>query len=58
MPAEITFHQADITSMEAIEAIAAKLKSIDILVNNAGIPQIGNLEKQVLQTFNASLMSM
>jgi NAD(P)-dependent dehydrogenase (short-subunit alcohol dehydrogenase family) len=31
--------------MEAIEAIAAKLKSLDILVNNAGIPQIGNLEK-------------
>ena len=45
MPAEITFHQADITSLEALEAIAARLKSIDILVNNAGIPQIGNLEK-------------
>ena len=45
MPAEITFHQADITSLEAVEAIAAELKSIDILVNNAGIPQIGNLEK-------------
>lgn len=45
MPAEITFHQADITSLEAVKAIAAELKSIDILVNNAGIPQIGNLEK-------------
>jgi NAD(P)-dependent dehydrogenase (short-subunit alcohol dehydrogenase family) len=45
MPTEITFHQADITSLEAVEAIAAELKSIDILVNNAGIPQIGNLEK-------------
>ena len=37
MPTEITFHQADITSLEAVEAIAAELKSIDILVNNAGI---------------------
>ena len=45
MPSEITFHQADITSLEAVEAIAKKLKSINILVNNAGIPQIGNLEK-------------
>jgi NAD(P)-dependent dehydrogenase (short-subunit alcohol dehydrogenase family) len=45
MPAEITFHEADITSIEAVLAIAKKLKSIDILVNNAGIPQIGNLEK-------------
>ncbi len=45
MPTEIIFHQADITSLEAVEAIAAELKSIDILVNNAGIPQIGNLEK-------------
>ena len=45
MPTEITFHQADITSLEAVKAISSKLKSIDILVNNAGIPQIGNLEK-------------
>ena len=45
MPSDITFHQADITSLEAVKAIAEKLKSLDILVNNAGIPQIGNLEK-------------
>jgi NAD(P)-dependent dehydrogenase (short-subunit alcohol dehydrogenase family) len=45
MPSEITFHEADITSLEAVETIAKKVKSIDILVNNAGIPQIGNLEK-------------
>mgnify|MGYP000137248807 FL=1 len=45
MPAEITFHQVNITSFEAVKGIADKLKSIDILVNNAGIPQIGNLEK-------------
>ena len=45
IPAEITFHEADITSLEAVLTIAKKLKSIDILVNNAGIPQIGNLEK-------------
>jgi NAD(P)-dependent dehydrogenase (short-subunit alcohol dehydrogenase family) len=45
LPSEITLHLADITQLAAVEAIAAKLKSIDILVNNAGIPQIGNLGK-------------
>ena len=45
LPAQINFHQADITNLEVVEQIATRLTSIDILVNNAGIPQIGNLEK-------------
>jgi 2-keto-3-deoxy-L-fuconate dehydrogenase len=45
LPAQINFHQADITNLEVVEQIATRLTTIDILVNNAGIPQIGNLEK-------------